>query len=153
VLNLKDPVQLAALKKILAKADVFLSNMRQSALAKFGLDAETAHRVRPLEHSSDPQPPTFTPQPRNPQPSTQSDDTTLFVLCTLYFSAAPPPPPRPRPHTGGGGGHAFVELKICSCSLLLVQSLARGLTLTVLLFSRLLFLARWLLPSSSLSAD
>lgn len=47
VLDFKDPVQLAAFKKILACADIFLSNMRQMALAKFGLDAETAHREHP----------------------------------------------------------------------------------------------------------
>lgn len=46
-LNVKDPKARAALGKILAGCDVFVSNMRPEALARLGLDAETCHAANP----------------------------------------------------------------------------------------------------------
>ena len=52
-LNLKDPKGMEAFKKLLATADVFLTNNRVKALAKMGLDYETLHKEFPrLIHAS-----------------------------------------------------------------------------------------------------
>jgi len=46
-LNVKNPQARAALEKVLAGCDVFVSNMRPEALARLGLDAESCHAVNP----------------------------------------------------------------------------------------------------------
>lgn len=46
-LNVKNPKARAALEKVLAGCDVFVSNMRPEALGRLGLDAETCHAVNP----------------------------------------------------------------------------------------------------------
>ena len=40
-LDIKDPVDLALLKRIIGKSDVFLQNLAPGAMARLGLDAET----------------------------------------------------------------------------------------------------------------
>lgn len=46
-INLKDPDGLALMHRMLAEADVFLSNFRVKALKKFGLDYESMHNKYP----------------------------------------------------------------------------------------------------------
>ncbi|MCO6418806.1 CoA transferase [Siccirubricoccus sp. KC 17139] len=47
VLNIKEPEGLAALKRLIASADVFVSNVRPAALARAGLDHEALRPLNP----------------------------------------------------------------------------------------------------------
>ena len=47
VLDFKDPPQLVAFKQLLSTADIFVTNMRQSALVQYGIDTEAVHAAFP----------------------------------------------------------------------------------------------------------
>ena len=99
VMNLKDPEALYWFKKLLQTSDVFLTNFRESALKKLGIDYDSVKALKPdliYAHFSG-------YGPKGPLSSYPGFDSTAFAVRSGLYRDFVPPESEPNTHITGFG--------------------------------------------------